>query len=397
MKTLAPLVSKPRPRHSLLRPVALKVMRRRFASAAFHEMGIHERIKLAGFGAHEHVTQLVESFCHEGHVCLAFDLHGRDLSHFLRAGRMPLSEVKEVTRQLLSGLAAMHEAGVIHTDVKPDNILYDRTQGVARLSDLGLSETSLAVGEMIATQDYAPPEALLGAPMASPVDLWALGCTVFEMLTGELLFDPWHACKVKYKEFSDDADEGAESAEAADTSPTREELDEAEEEAEQLAAGTQVGGKYRLVTKLGQGKFATVWRALPLHDTPIALPPKEEVLQAARAMRATLPALPPRARWNLYDVAQAYEHLLQMHELLGPAPESVMQGCWQKLFCSDGATLRFAPSIDRRPLVARLSMHLELHEAQAAASFLEALLRYDPRERLTSLEALNTSWLHTVV
>jgi hypothetical protein len=43
-----------------------------------------------------------------------------------------------------------------------------------------------------------------------------------------------------------------------------------------------------------------------------------------------------------------------------------------------------------------LSNHLELHEAQAAASFLEALLRYDPRERLTAQEALTTSWLDSV-
>ncbi len=401
MKILAQTSPKSSSPKAAAKSVALKITRRRFASAAFHEMRMHQQLEKAGRAAPQHVTRLVDSFVHEGHVCLGFELHGRDLRHAMRRGKLPLEKVKHITRQVLSGLADMHRAGVIHTDVKPDNILYDSRRGTARLGDLGLSEPSLQVGEPIATQDYAPPEALVGSPMASPVDLWALGCTVFEMLTGELLFDPWKACRAKYREFQDEEDEGdgqheseaSEAAEQGDAKPTREELDEAEETQEQLAASAVVGGKYRLVRRLGQGKFATVWKAVPLHQEPLAMPPADQVLDEARALRAALPPLPPRARWNLYDVALAYEHLLQMHELLGPAPEALMQGCWHKLFCETGNTLRFAPEIAPRPLLARLSSSLPTQDAAPAAAFIEAMLHYEPSQRVTADEALRMAWL----
>lgn len=377
--------------------VALKVTRRRFASAALHEIRIHERVKAAGHGECRHISQVRESFMHEGHVCMAFDFHGRDLTHHLRGGAMRLRDAKAVTRQLLAGLALLHESGVIHTDVKPDNILYDAATGVARLSDLGLSETSLTTGEPIATQDYAPPEALTGVHMAKPVDLWALGCTVFEMLTGELLFDPWAACRAKYQEFGDDDDEGDDAVGEIelidDEPPSREALDAAEEEREQLLPGAIIAGKYRLLRKLGQGKFATVWETVPLHHAGLMLPSSEEVVARAKALRAELPPLPPRARWNLYDVAQAYEHLLQMHELLGPAPAHILQGCWQTLFCDQQLGLRFSPVIGRRTLRERLAGKIAEDEIATLASFLEGLLKYAPESRMTAQEALAHPWL----
>lgn len=380
-----------------LKEVALKIMRRRFASAAFDEIGMHQRVQQAGHASHAHITNLRETFVHEGHVCLAFDLHGRDLSHTIKRGKMPLNEVKTITRQLLSALQAMHESGVIHTDLKPGNILYHRRSRTARLSDLGLSETSLEVGEAVATQDYAPPEALLGAPMGTAVDMWALGCIVFEMLTGELLFDPWTACVDKYREFSDDGEDNVEDdnqIESDDDTPSRKKLDRTEEKREQLPAGGIVGGKYQLVRKLGQGKFATVWKAVPLHERPIVMPSKQEAVEQARALRAELPPLPKRARWDLYEVAECYEHLLQMHELLGPAPTDLMQGCWNKLFCAGTTQLRFSPDITPRPLIPRFTAHLAQGEAHAVATFLEGLLRYAPEQRLTADEALKLAWLN---
>ena len=308
---------------------------------------------------------------------------------------MELTLVKKLTRQLLTGLEFMHGAGVIHTDVKPDNILYHSKKGV-RLADLGLSETSLSAGEPIATQDYAPPEALFGVPMGTPVDMWALGCTVFEMLTGTLLFDPWTACCAKYREFSDDdSEEDSPSADVSEAPahPSREELDTQEEKREQFRPGAVLGGKYKLIQRLGQGKFATVWKAVILNETPLKLPSRDAIMAEARARRASLPPLPPKARWNLYDVAQSYEHLVQMHELLGPAPSSVIQGHWQKLFCDESSALKFCPQIGHRPLLARLAESLNAEEAAEAAKFLEGLLRYDPLERITAAEALLLPWV----
>ena len=92
-------------------------------------------------------------------------------------------------------------------------------------------------------------------------------------------------------------------------------------------------------------------------------------------------------------MAQSYEHLVQMHELLGPAPSSVIQGHWQKLFCDESSALKFCPQIGHRPLLARLAESLNAEEAAEAAKFLEGLLRYDPLERITAAEALLLPWV----
>ena len=83
--------------------------------------------------------------------------------------------------------------GVVHRDLKPDNVLIDQ-QGHIKLTDFGLSVFGLAPGDdaydgdepqaKVGTPDYMSPEVLLGETHGPPVDLWALGCLSFELLTG---------------------------------------------------------------------------------------------------------------------------------------------------------------------------------------------------------------------
>ena len=78
--------------------------------------------------------------------------------------------------------------------------------------------------------------------------MWSLGCTLFELLTGEELFDPRAVCESKYEEFGageDDEDENEEEGDEEELS-----LDEKDEEAEQLAMGTVIRGKYQLLRTL---------------------------------------------------------------------------------------------------------------------------------------------------
>src|SRR5690606_3187921 len=92
---------------------------------------------------------------------------------------------------VLAGLELIHQRGVIHRDVKPDNIFFDARGtaklgdfGVAHLLDLGQTQT----GGLIGTLAYVAPEQITGAPLTITADLYALGVTLFEALTGRLPF-----------------------------------------------------------------------------------------------------------------------------------------------------------------------------------------------------------------
>jgi hypothetical protein len=96
-------------------------------------------------------------------------------------GRLPLVEVVQISRQLLSALGHLHEHGVIHCDVKPDNIM--RVQGNWRLGDVGLMSLEEELKGQRGTMAFWPPE----GPRDQTADLYALGKTLYLLLTGESL------------------------------------------------------------------------------------------------------------------------------------------------------------------------------------------------------------------
>ncbi|KAL2330156.1 hypothetical protein Fmac_017737 [Flemingia macrophylla] len=110
------------------------------------------------------------------------------------------NEVKVYTRMLLKGLSLIHQSGVVHCDLKPDNVLLfpGLEYGVEyqlKISDFGLSKTKddkFDVGfpkmRFRGTPDYMSPESVMGQ-IEAPLDIWSLGCMVIEMLTG---LPAWH-------------------------------------------------------------------------------------------------------------------------------------------------------------------------------------------------------------
>jgi serine/threonine protein kinase len=119
---------------------------------------------------------------------MAFEKHGRSLETALKNGPLPIARVRRVTHQILTALERLHRCGFAHTDIKPHNILYDPLTGDARLADLGSATDRLHQGDTFGTREYLAPEAIIGAPLRVEMDMWSLGCTVFEMLSGRLLF-----------------------------------------------------------------------------------------------------------------------------------------------------------------------------------------------------------------
>ncbi|RCV10452.1 hypothetical protein SEVIR_2G119700v4 [Setaria viridis] len=132
-----------------------------------------------------------------GDVFLVMEFVGASLRRLLRraaAARFPEARARAAMRQLLRGAERMHGAGIIHRDIKPDNILVG-AGGAVKICDLGLATPARPEGaaypeRRVGTLPYRSPEQLAGHRDYGPgVDIWALGCVMAELLTGRFMFD----------------------------------------------------------------------------------------------------------------------------------------------------------------------------------------------------------------
>ncbi len=114
---------------------------------------------------------------------------GKSLAQLLeKQSRLPLTDALEITRQVVLALKTVHAHGIIHRDLKPGNILIDET-GVAKLTDFGMAylgeEPSIThQNSIIGTPAYMAPEQVTGEAITPGTDFFALGATLYEMLTG---------------------------------------------------------------------------------------------------------------------------------------------------------------------------------------------------------------------
>jgi len=112
------------------------------------------------------------------------------------AGALPVAEARELGRQLLAGLSAAHQAGVLHRDFKSDNVMLREDTGAPLILDFGLARAleegsrnpSASAPNLLGTFGYIAPEQLLGQPHSTASDVYSFGVVWFEMLTGELPF-----------------------------------------------------------------------------------------------------------------------------------------------------------------------------------------------------------------
>lgn len=117
-------------------------------------------------------------------------VEGGSLGDRIRHGPMPLADVDHVLRQISSALDYAHKNGMIHRDIKPDNILLDK-EGNALLTDFGIVKLAegdanlTATGGMIGTPAYMSPEQGQGLPVSPATDVYSLGVVVFEMISGQ--------------------------------------------------------------------------------------------------------------------------------------------------------------------------------------------------------------------
>lgn len=174
--------------------VAVKVLRPELATDTRRLERFKHELVLARQVSHPNVIRN-HDFGSDGEVVfLTMDFFaGRSLAELLEERRrLELGEVVEIAAQIASALAAAHDAGVVHRDLKPGNVLIDAS-GRAVISDFGVAR-SLATGggtvpgAVVGTLDYLSPEQARGDEVDGRADLYALGILIYEMLTGELPF-----------------------------------------------------------------------------------------------------------------------------------------------------------------------------------------------------------------
>ena len=137
-------------------------------------------------------------------ISMAF-VDGEDLHHLLmREGKLPLERMLNITRQLCGALEAAHSEGVVHRDLKPQNIMLGKDDQVF-VSDFGLAKSLGAVnsmtqsGEMLGTPRYMAPEQVEAKSVDARTDIYALGLIFYEMVTGDVPFTAETTLQLMYK------------------------------------------------------------------------------------------------------------------------------------------------------------------------------------------------------
>jgi serine/threonine-protein kinase len=191
----------------LNRVVALKLVRPELTSDASSMQRFKQELLLASRVSHRNILRIHDLGDVEGvkFISMAY-VEGEDLHHVLeREGRLPLARTLNITRQLCAALDAAHTEGVVHRDLKPQNVLIDGADN-AFVSDFGLAKsledsaaTMTRTGEVLGTPRYMSPEQVEGKPADHRSDIYSLGLIVYEMATGDVPFKGDSAFQVMYQ------------------------------------------------------------------------------------------------------------------------------------------------------------------------------------------------------
>jgi Protein kinase domain len=143
---------------------------------------------------HPGVVTLYDVVTHQGGVFIVMELvEAPTLADLVRVeGPLPPERVAEIGSQLASALEAAHRSGIVHRDVKPDNVLVP--QAGAKLADFGVASLAgdprlTTTGVVIGSPAYMAPEQAQGEPIGPPADFWALGATLYFAVEGQPPFD----------------------------------------------------------------------------------------------------------------------------------------------------------------------------------------------------------------
>jgi serine/threonine protein kinase len=178
----------------LERHVALKILHEQYSNDEdFVERFKREARSVAQL-QHPNIVTVIDRGEEDGRQFIVFEyIEGENLKeHVVRKGRLDVSEALEIADEVARGLAFAHGQGLIHRDVKPQNVLLNG-DGRAKVTDFGIARTldvdgMTQTGTILGTSNYIAPEQASGQPVDAHSDVYALGAVLYELLAGEVPF-----------------------------------------------------------------------------------------------------------------------------------------------------------------------------------------------------------------
>jgi serine/threonine-protein kinase len=173
--------------------IALKFLPRRLSHESSTLERLYSEVRIGRQVSHPNVCRLYDIAETDGQPFIAMEyVDGEDLASLLRRiGHLPGDKALDIAGGLCAGLAAAHDRGVVHGDLKPANVMID-SRGKPRITDFGLAivaEDARARSETAGTPAYMAPEQLAGKGASFKSDVYALGLILYEMFTGKRIFD----------------------------------------------------------------------------------------------------------------------------------------------------------------------------------------------------------------
>ena len=191
----------------LARDVALKVLPAHVRLEPDRAARLRREARALAALNHPHVAALYDLEESEDVLALVLEfVRGETLAARLGRGALPMPEAFAIARQVAEGMAAAHARGIVHCDLKPGNVAFDR-DGRVRILDFGIATVVRGVADVSASQvpvltttpgmgggrigtaRYMSPEQLRGEDVDPRADVWAFGCLCFELVTGAFAFD----------------------------------------------------------------------------------------------------------------------------------------------------------------------------------------------------------------
>jgi serine/threonine-protein kinase len=179
---------------TLEREVAVKIMHRDISRDPSALERFRREARTVAKLSHPHVVMVIDAGEDDGHPYIVFEyIRGETLKDRIRRdGPLPVSEAVAYAIEVGRALQAAHERGLVHRDIKPQNVLIDE-EGRAKVTDFGIArgleaDQLTATGRVIGTTDYVSPEQAMGQEVTGQSDVYSLGVVLYEMLTGDVPF-----------------------------------------------------------------------------------------------------------------------------------------------------------------------------------------------------------------
>ncbi len=169
----------------LQRPVALKTVRLEKQSPEAIK-ALNEEARTISQLQHPNIVTLYDLVQEGGLQYMVLEyVEGQTLAQKIAGVMLDKREALDITRQILDGLAYAHAKNILHCDIKPANIMIDKS-GVARIMDFGIAQQKGSASGSKGTPNYMAPEAVAGKSLGEGADVFATGLVLYEMLTGQV-------------------------------------------------------------------------------------------------------------------------------------------------------------------------------------------------------------------